>query len=266
MFNPHVRETPKSNLAWHCITIPLVETILNPYFCWSRMVTRLLILAFPHVFPSLDHLSPLYKFPSLDQNHLFPPIFTGKGEKKEKGWNLPPKKKSKNIFSRPSPRLWWRQPFRHLPQVLRVYSVQLTPGYHGQAEVAFFKARCLRRVEKSWKSLWKMALGHGWYWFMDVYGIGLLDKNWLLIQIYSDVQLFWRFFVGAAIKEFPFFTASEKARWYFGGWRRDLSYQKSPAAWDVSKIPWLSHDSLNWHHPRTEKTQLDRSPTFSFLA
>lgn len=138
MFNPHVRETPKSNLAWHCITIPLVETILNPYFCWSRMVTRLLILAFPHVFPSLDHLSPLYKFPSLDQNHLFPPIFTGKGEKKEKGWNLP-KKKSKNIFSRPSPRLWWRQPFRHLPQVLRVYSVQLTPGTMARQRSPFSK-------------------------------------------------------------------------------------------------------------------------------
>ena len=98
MFNPHVRETPKSNLAWHCITIPLVETILNPYFCWSRMVTRLLILAFPHVFPSLDHLSPLYKFPSLDQNHLFPPIFTGKGEKRKKVETCPPQKKNQKTF------------------------------------------------------------------------------------------------------------------------------------------------------------------------
>lgn len=182
MLNPHVRETPNSNLAWHCITIPLVETMLNPHFCWSRMVTRLLILAFPHLFPSLDHLSPLYKFPSLDQNHFFPPIFPGKGLKKGKRLKLAPKKKSHtHFFPRPSPRLWWRQPFRHLPQVLRVYSVQLTPGYHGQAEVAFFKARCLRMVAKCWKSPWKMALGHGWYWFMDVYGIGLLDKNGVLM-------------------------------------------------------------------------------------
>ena len=167
MFNPHVRETPKSNLAWHCITIPLVETILNPYFCWSRMVTRLLILAFPHVFPSLDHLSPLYKFPSLDQNHLFPPIFTGKGEKRKKVETCPPQKKIKKHFFPPQSQALMASalpaPSSGSPRLQR--SAHARVPWPGRGRL--FQSPV---PEEGWKIL-KIPMKNGtWAWLILVYG------------------------------------------------------------------------------------------------
>ena len=132
-----------------------------------------------------------------------------------------------HILSRP--RLWWRQPFRHLPQVLRVDSVELTPGCHGQAEVAFFKARRLGVVENPIEKWYLGMVDVGLCWF---YGIGL--PAWV------STQMFWRFFLlRLLLRSLSLFHCFGEGQMGFWSWRRDLSCEKSSAGWDCKPGGWV---------------------------
>ena len=191
----------RPNPIWRGIASPFLwlKQHVESEFCWSRMVQRLLILAFPHVFPSLDHLSPLYKFPSLDQNHLFPPIFPGKRGKKGKRLKMlnPPKKKKKtkkHFFPPQSQALMASglpAPSSGSPRLQRSAHARVPWPGRGRLFQSPVPEGWLKNAENPHEK-WHFLAWSIWM-FMDVYGIGM---HWTIqkLSFESDVQLFWRLF------------------------------------------------------------------------